>query len=333
MTGSSMMFNLRDANASELSHNHQTSFLRAPHEGFEARRLFKDRYALIKGALERHPHQGVLILAFDKQEAPIGQVWMESSLDRTRALIIGRHSSAGLVIPGEYESISLRHLSVMVRATSHEDMNLRVVDLHSGLGFADEHGRALKSVTTDGSVFLALGSVRLVILQTTPSPILPKDAATAYAAIPERIFIDECAFVPRARSLLPVGESTMVRSQLGPLSATGRLLEHGELPFMRLSLSGEEMTVTRDVGVRALERGILIGRYSRCDVRTGQDSAAVSRVHMMLTCDGTNVLAVDAGSMNGTWIEGRAIRAAPILSGQEVRLGSARDLVLRAERL
>ncbi len=330
-----MMFNLRDAHRREPSHNHQTTFDRMPeHEAFDARKLFKHRYPLIKESLERHARQGVLIIAFDEQKTPIGQVWMEASLDRTRALIIGRHSSAGLVIPDVHPSISLRHLCVLVRATSHDDVNIRVIDLHSGLGFADEHGRALDAVTTDGPFFLALGSVRLMILQTTPSPILPADAATAYAAIPERIFIDERAFEARpARPLTPVGESTMVRSQLGPISATGRLLAPGEPAFLRLSLSGSEMTSTRDVGIRALQRGILIGRYSRCDVRTGQDSAAISRVHMMLTCDGTNVLAVDAGSINGTWIEGRAIRAAALLSGQLVCLGSKDDLILRADRL
>lgn len=113
------------------------------------------------------------------------------------------------------------------------------------------------------------------------------NAQQAYAHAPARIFSDEEAgpYAPGPRLAgsreLHDGVTHAV-SLLGPLAATRRLLDDDGDERARLTLGGAGMAVTRSVGPSALQHGILGGRYSRCDVRTGQDSLELSRVHAII---------------------------------------------------
>ena len=67
----------------------------------DAREQFLKRYRVIRKALKHHRQQGVLILAFDEQATAVGQAWLKASLDKTRAVVVGRHSMCGLAVsPG-----------------------------------------------------------------------------------------------------------------------------------------------------------------------------------------------------------------------------------------
>ncbi len=70
--------------------------------------------------------------------------------------------------------------------------------------------------------------------------------------------------------------TTQVLSKLGPLASTGRLVDEDDPVRNRVTPGGSGTPVTRPVGAAALRRGILVGRYARCDVRTGEDSLALS---------------------------------------------------------
>ncbi|MCC7386259.1 MAG: FHA domain-containing protein [Deltaproteobacteria bacterium] len=310
------------------------------HQSLDAKKLFVDHYASIRAALERHRRLGLAVLAFDgSHSAPLAGGWLAASLDRSRSAIVGRHSACPIVIPGDHQSLSLRHLLILVRAASHDSIRIRVVDLHTGLGFADESGRLLQAVRIEGSAFLTIGSIHLALLMTGEGAP-PASAEEAYACVPERVFFDEAPgpFAPNPRqrprgvaAALPAipaipAEGTHVLSMPGPISATSRLLEDGEAPFARMTLFGRELQVPKDLGASALERGVMLGRYSRCDVRTGADSDNVSRVHVLLLKDGDDVLAIDAGSSNGTWYEGREISTHRLKDGDLLDLGGAGDL-------
>lgn len=81
-----------------------------------------------------------------------------------------------------------------------------------------------------------------------------------------------------------------------------------------------------EVGRRALERGIRIGRAPEADIRI--DAPGVSRLHAMLRLDGRHLTLADLGSTNHTHVDGQAL-----VPNRPVRIGSASRIVLGSETL
>jgi hypothetical protein len=75
------------------------------------------------------------------------------------------------------------------------------------------------------------------------------------------------------------------------------------------------------------EGALVIGRSSSCDVMV--DDPTVSRRHLQLRALDGAWLAVDLGSMNGTWLLGRRLGRARVLPGDELVLG---DYAVALER-
>ncbi|MDI3380344.1 FHA domain-containing protein [Xenophilus aerolatus] len=63
-----------------------------------------------------------------------------------------------------------------------------------------------------------------------------------------------------------------------------------------------------------------VGRAHGCDLVL--DNPQVSRLHACFHATGDGIEVVDAGSNNGTWVNGRRVKRSPLFSGDELRLGS-----------
>jgi pSer/pThr/pTyr-binding forkhead associated (FHA) protein len=86
--------------------------------------------------------------------------------------------------------------------------------------------------------------------------------------------------------------------------------------------------VTRLVGRTCLDRGILFGRYDRCDVGLlGAMDSRLSRVHMMIVRHGDSVLAIDNASTNGTHISCKEIHMIALSDGDRLDLGGELEVV------
>jgi pSer/pThr/pTyr-binding forkhead associated (FHA) protein len=84
------------------------------------------------------------------------------------------------------------------------------------------------------------------------------------------------------------------------------------------------------LGAASLERGILVGRYARCELATAAGAAlesALSRVHLLLVRENEVTLAVDTASTNGTTIGGKKRRGAMVSDGDVLNLGDELELV------
>jgi hypothetical protein len=79
------------------------------------------------------------------------------------------------------------------------------------------------------------------------------------------------------------------------------------------------------IGARAARRGVLLGRYGRCDT-AGLPvliESSLSRVHLLvLELDGA-LYAIDTASRNGSWCGGERVRATRILPGLRITLAGA----------
>jgi FHA domain len=75
------------------------------------------------------------------------------------------------------------------------------------------------------------------------------------------------------------------------------------------------------VGAKALERGIILGRYSRCSGDTSVMTDLVSRVHAVVISVDDQVHIIDAGSTNGIVVGEAEVKCAPVESGATYSLG------------
>ncbi len=333
----SRLIQLRSASSACLPEaNHGTLLIgRESPRPISARNLFVHRYLDIHAALEACDRPGVLLLAFDRQEQPIGTAWLAATSERARALIVGRHSRCGLVIPPHHATIALRHLAVIVRLGGHGVPLTRVIDLCTHTGFVDEAGRVLQSASVDGPAFLATEEVQLVVLPTGDGRVWPADAEAAYASLPPRSFRDErvktwgVAQHPRAfEDDVSAEDITSVSAILPPLQPGGRMVEDGESVVGRLFIGHSGHSVQRSVGRRALERGILLGRYARCDLGSDfRSQGRISRVHLLLIHDGGGVVAIDTASTNGTLLGGDRIDLLPLADGTSLNVAKVLNVV------
>ena len=63
-----------------------------------------------------------------------------------------------------------------------------------------------------------------------------------------------------------------------------------------------------------------IGRDPSCDFFL--NNTTVSRRHAVITVERDRARIVDNGSLNGTWVDGAVVDAAPLVSGSKVQIGS-----------
>lgn len=63
-----------------------------------------------------------------------------------------------------------------------------------------------------------------------------------------------------------------------------------------------------------------LGRDPKCDVFLS--NMTVSRHHATITIDDSGAHIVDAGSLNGTWVDGAVVDEAPLHAGSHVQIGT-----------
>jgi pSer/pThr/pTyr-binding forkhead associated (FHA) protein len=89
---------------------------------------------------------------------------------------------------------------------------------------------------------------------------------------------------------------------------------------IRLIERGADATQTREIPISQSE--FLIGRAADCNLRLRV--SAISRHHCLIRVSKDEVLVVDLGSSNGTYVNGQRVRSqAPLHSGDELRLGTS----------
>lgn len=306
---------------------------------FDARRFYVHHYDAIRQTLERHRQLGLALLVFADDRRPVAGCFIEAELDRTISTVLGRHTACAVSVPASAAEVSLRHAVVCTRAVSFSSLRARIFDLRTQFGFADETGRDLRGVTIDGTSFFRFGDLFVLALVTGEDPALHRSAEEAYDALPERVFVDAQQVSPtdgRVRLVHPHvrtvgdGECTFVRSQLAVLPPEADLLGPDEEPEGEIHVTTSAgRHYMREVGRAALSRGLLFGRYDRCDVGLSRGSNELSRVHMLLVRDHGELLAIDTASSNGCYSGERQFRQLRLTSGTEIDL--AGELVVRWE--
>jgi hypothetical protein len=115
--------------------------------------------------------------------------------------------------------------------------------------------------------------------------------------------------------------ATLVTTSVGPVFPS-LALDDSDPPRGEILVSSAPGRVGVRLGARAARRGVLLGRYDRCDT-TGLpvlSDLALSRVHLLvLELDGA-LWGIDTASRNGCWCGGRRVRAVRMEPGLRVSL-------------
>ncbi len=328
--------------------------------------LFVAAYPRFADGCRAVDEPGLAIVAVDTVTgAAAGLVKLCARVGRHVAAIVGRHDQCDLYL-ADHAQLALRHLAVILDPVASWSRGAtspyQLVDLRSADGFTDEHGRPLRAVRCDGPAILRCAGYTLFVLPLGDPTDWPATGAAAWAALPERVYLDERAAdspravvhaVPRDHAAagpgfprgtiatgaaiatgardVAVGSTGSRQSRItvvpGPRDHSLRLVTDDDR-VGTLALHGPGRTLTLDVGAHALADGILLGRYARCD-GTLADDASVSRVHALLIQLDDTLCVIDTASTNGTALPGLpADRLVELLPDRptDVLLGTATTL-------
>ena len=249
--------------------------------------------------------------------------------------VVGRHTQCGVALPDD-PFVALRHLLVRSIALPSGGVALRVLDLHTNLGFVLPDGSRHVSIFAEGPVAIAVGEYVLVALPQTGEE-LPGDLPQPEMKSPDgvRAQLEELgrAMSPYRANARPVGTSritlmprpVMVGEPMQP--SLGRLASGGA--FM-LTLARGERSATVPLAEEDLVRGVMIGRSEKChsEMLRRITDVSTSRAHVLLLREQEHVYAYDLASTQGTFENGAPARRAILRdSGSTLLLGRGADAV------
>ena len=295
--------------------------------------VFARRYADIRESLRRFHRPGVVIVGAGRGGSLAGSVCLAAKPDTITTAIIGRHARADFFVPDDPE-VSLRHLAVIVHP-GRGGPRFSVLDLRSGRGFRDERGERRDALVADGSVVFRCASHTFFVLVGGRGERWPADAASAWASLPPRRYLDEpprprLALVEDepSRRRLTLAEDEPSRPQIthvtgvrGPGVLQRRLVQEGESPLGELRVTSGGVAQAILLGRAAAREGVLVGRYERCDGAVQLEDARISRVHLLVIEIDGQLYAVDTASTNGVLLGEEEQREVRLDYGTRLALG------------
>ena len=242
-------------------------------------------YDGIAGTCRAVEEPGLALLAVDEDTGrAAGIVCLRARVQRHVTAVIGRHDRCDLYLDGHAE-LALRQPVVIVDPVTSwrrgdASVRYRILDLRTETGFVDEDDRRLRGVRCEDAAIVRCGGYTIFALPLGDPSSWPDAARDAWAFLPERVYFDE---------RFPKRRVTLVRTG-GPRdqTETGGATLAGVLELGTTSIS---------VSRAALEDGVILGRYARCNGSV--DDLQISRVHALLIELGGSLVAIDLASTNG----------------------------------
>jgi hypothetical protein len=301
--------------------------------------LLATQWPAIHAVLSTSRDPGVAVVAIDAaRDRVAGSMWVAAKPGTINVAVVGRHGQCDLYLESD-PAMSLRHLVVIVEPArdwggpGSEEVRYRLIDLRTGTAFVDEAGRSLEAVTALGPAFVWVGRYLLLCFPTGGED-WPAEVSAAMALLPERVYVDDRDAEPDrwARARRPAAAVSLG----GPRAASRSVITAVDGPTRArvdagdsaerlgtLELSSALGRDTIDVGPEAARRGLLLGRYHRCD-SGGATSLAlerISRVHALVIEAVDRLWLIDAASTNGMTVDGRGVRVHALGEREAVELG------------
>lgn len=246
--------------------------------------------------------------------------------------VVGRHTQCGVVLPDD-PFVALRHVLVRSIALPAGGVALRVLDLHTGLGFGLPDGSRQTSIFAEGPIAISLGEYALVALPTESQDDqlpgeMPAPVVDTPSAVRDQLQALAAAMSPYRVNARPVNRHSRITLMPSPVmvgepmpQSLGRLTSGGRYA-LTLARSGRSATVM--ISDEDLTRGVVIGRSEKCHTEMLRriTDENTSRVHILVLREGPVVYAYDLASTQGTYVNGVATRRVVLTDGMSsVTLG------------
>lgn len=252
--------------------------------------------------------------------------------------VVGRHTQCGVVLPDD-PFVALRHVLVRSMALPAGGVALRMLDLHTGLGFLLPDGSRRTSILAEGPVAVALGEYALVALPTEskddelpgemPPPVV--EVPTAVRDQLQALAVATSPYRVNARPANRTSRITLMPSPVmvgEPLPPSLERLAVGGRYALTLARGGRSATVM--VSEEDLARGVVIGRSDKCHTEMLRriTDENTSRVHVLVLREGPVVHAYDLASTQGTYVYGVPTRRVVLTdAGASLTLGRGDNAV------
>ncbi len=205
-------------------------------------------------------------------------------------------------------------------------------DLATGSRFRTEEGVDERALVSTGPLFVEVEGYAIWFVPTGGGPgAWPERAEAAFDALPRRTFVRSAE--PRApkepRAVGPEGyrvaaqpvRDRSLQSLVTGIAPPCALDEDDPAnPFAVLTLETDAERKRYKVSAERIARGVLLGRYGRCDLLAQTPEARVSRVHALLVRLGDDTWILDTASSNGTWSDIERVTARVLQDGDVLAL-------------
>jgi hypothetical protein len=246
-------------------------------------------------------------------------------------LVVGRHSEAAMRLAAD-PTVALRHLAIRVLEDEQGEPEARIIDLNTGQGFHIEGAGRFAGARIAGPAFLRVGSYALRLFPRGAVPrIWPASPEGVFESLVEARVVeddegDTNEVVGFVRGGMDWGERGTRITKIGAPVAPRRLVRGaGPLPdetFAVLTVEQAGGETIYPLTAENLERGVLLGRYGRCEVELHRMwvNESSSRVHLLLLKEEDSVLAIDTASSNGTYVDGQRITVVEVPDDAQIEL-------------
>lgn len=252
--------------------------------------------------------------------------------------VVGRHTQCSVVLP-EDPFVALRHVLVRSIALPSGGVALRMLDLHTGIGFVLPDGSCRTSIFAEGPIAVALGEYALVALPTESKGDelpgeMPAPLVDMPSAVRDQLQALAVAMSPYRVNARPANRTSRITLMPSPVMVGEPLppnldrLASGGRHALTLVRGGRSATVM--ITEEDLARGVVIGRSEKChsEMLRRITDENTSRVHVLVLREGGVIYAYDLASTQGTFVNGMPARRVVLsASGASVTLGRGDNAV------
>ena len=159
----------------------------------DLRTLFVNAYGMFAPACRECDEPGVALIAIDERTGrAVGLVRSFARVERTVAVIVGRHNACDLYLDGN-DALALRHLAIVLDPAQNwkrgsSNVHYRIIDLRTTSGFEDESGRTLRAMRCEGPAMIRCGGYAIFALPIGDPTDWPASADDAWSYLPERVY-------------------------------------------------------------------------------------------------------------------------------------------------
>ncbi len=289
--------------------------LRLVQEPWNGERIFREHFEAIR-QLYQSADEGYVVAAVHANRSITGGVVVPAGANAT----VGRHQQADVVLESD-PAAALRHVLVKVEASPVGSV-ARLFDLRTSAKLRIDGEGNCEAAVTDGDVVLRIGQHAILLLKVLPDePPWADEPEAIWQSRPRApvrtVSLPESSPIAanwRRRRQRPARRESSVTCVPGLVPSSSLLDSRAPQPNIVATASfvlenDGEMVV--GLSAEVLRRGLLLGRYSRCEIKLDMWSGNfVSRVHAVLLGDEHGVTLMDAASLAGTKVDGCRVRAA-----------------------